>query len=578
MRRSKMLLLSLAACLVVGVVASSVLAQETPRKVGSWRDTCARCKKLHEAKPAATTCNQFVFDSTKSYDPNNKKISVKWDFGDGTTSTEPVVKHVYEKSGEYTVVLTVTNNAGTTCDTDVTTRKVVVNTPPRANFAAPEGACVNQDVTFDASSTTGNLANGTYNWDFGDGTKATGVTVVHAYKNHGTYKVRLMVDDNAKTSCSTDSIAKAIMVNSPPVAVAGRNRQICLSGNEAMMMSFDGSGSHDPNGKALTYEWDFGDGSTGTGMRVSHEYAKPGTYKVTLSVSNGGMSTCNMASDSINVSIFKGPSVKAGEDSSVCVGESVSFDGSGISGSGSDLKYHWDFGDGATAEEAKTTHSYAKGGTYRAVLSVNDGTGSRCSVASAAKEVTVGAPPAAKLAAVGAACTGENVLFDASGSNGNGGSLKYTWDFGDGTVQRGGSQVSHAYEKAGQYTAKVDVQRVSGSRCAPVETPCSIDSASTTIKVSSRPVAKILPCNACCVGKEVVFDGSMSSGDNLSYVWDFGDGSKGEGVKTTHTYTKRGTYRAMLTVNDNSGSKCSKSMDSATFNILEKPTSVIQVR
>jgi len=51
-------------------------------------------------------------------------------------------------------------------------------------------------------------------------------------------------------------------------------------------ITFDGSGSHDPNGAVVTYVWDFGEGSTGDGMIATHAYNSPGTYTVTLNVTD----------------------------------------------------------------------------------------------------------------------------------------------------------------------------------------------------------------------------------------------------------------------------------------------------
>ena len=94
----------------------------------SPREPCRTCVE----KAPGVCNNRFIFDATDSYDPNDLKLSFLWDFGDGTTSTEPVVTHSYAKGGTYNVTLTVTNTSGLKCDTSVSTRTVTVNTPPAA--------------------------------------------------------------------------------------------------------------------------------------------------------------------------------------------------------------------------------------------------------------------------------------------------------------------------------------------------------------------------------------------------------------------------------------------------------------
>jgi len=52
-------------------------------------------------------------------------------------------------------------------------------------------------------------------------------------------------------------------------------------------VNFSGGGSTDPDGDPLTYSWDFGDGSNGTGQTVTHVYNAAGTFNVTLTVNDG---------------------------------------------------------------------------------------------------------------------------------------------------------------------------------------------------------------------------------------------------------------------------------------------------
>ena len=538
----------------------------------SPREPCRTCVK----KAPGVCNNRFTFDATDSYDPNDLKLSFLWNLGDGTTSTEPVVTHSYAKGGTYTVTLTVTNTSGLKCDTSVSTRTVTVNTPPAAVLKGPKSGCANTALTFDASGSMDNTPeNLTYAWDFGDGTKAKGKTVSKKYAKGGIYYVALTVDDNANTPCSVDTAKQTIKINNPPVAEAGQDVSMCVAPGQAYKINFDGSGSSDADRDTLTYRWDFGDGQTGEGKRVSHTYTKGGSYTVKLMADDGSGSACAFDVDRVNVNLSKPPIARAGDDMAVCTGTSVILDGSGSSSEEGKLSYSWDLGDGTTTKGPKVKHTYTKGGVYTAILTVDNGRGTKCAVANDAVRVIVNSQPLAAIKGSGQICTGQNVKFDASGSKDpDGDSLVYMWDFGDGKVEKGSSRSAHTYTKGGNYTVTVSVN--DGRN-----TPCSRDAASMRVKVNTPPVADAGPNLVCCLGTENVFDGSASydpDGDSLTYSWDFGDGSGSKEAKTTHEYKKNGTYKITLTVDDGSGTVCSRSVDSFTASVKERPVSVIKVR
>jgi len=518
-------------------------------------------------------CNKFTFDATSSYDPNKEKISFLWDFGDGTTSTDPVVTHLYEKGGEYTVRLTVKDISGLECDTSVSTQKVKVNTPPQAAFSGPDAACTGNIVTFDAGETTDNTADMlTYSWDFGDGTKGEGKTASKIYQKGGTYKVKLNVNDNAGTACSSGEVFKTITVNSAPVADAGKDIDMCLTVDRDLKINFDGGKSYDPDGNALSYEWGFGDGQTASGKSVSHVFSKPGIYTVSLTVNDGRNSDCSVNTDAVMVRLNQQPIAYSGKDITTCAGSEVLLDGSFSKGEG--LKYSWDFGDGETAQGVKVKHTYTKPGNYEAVLTTDDEKQTSCSVASSGVKVFVNGAPQVILDNIGSACLGEKVKFDASAKDPDGDSLVYTWDFGDGTTAKGSASQSHVYNMGGTYRVEVSVDDKKA-------TMCSVSSAASKVRINSRPVANAGPNLVCCLNQETMFDGSGSSdldGDKLTYRWSFGDGTTQEGAKVKHAYTKSGKYIVMLTVDDNSGTSCSSANSSFEARVNEKPISVIKIK
>ena len=143
-------------------------------------------------------------------------------------------------------------------------------------------------VQFDGSGST--AYNGAtvagYVWDFGDGTaQASGATPTHIFATAGTYTITLTVtDSNGQTDTATNSVAVAA-TDQPPTASFTWG---ALDTSNPAKMSFDASASSDVDGQIVSYAWDFGDGTSGTGVLPSHTYVAAGTYPVTLSVIDNG--------------------------------------------------------------------------------------------------------------------------------------------------------------------------------------------------------------------------------------------------------------------------------------------------
>src|SRR5439155_321872 len=167
-----------------------------------------------------------------------------------------------------------------------------VNRPPTAAPGGPYGA---PDGTYTLNATFGDPGPLDGPWafsiDWGDGSPATtgsvtsqasAITGAHTYPTAGSYTLRVTVTDKDGGAGSGQLTLTVSAVNSPPKAVAGGP----YTGTEGTAVSFDGSGSSDPDGDALTYAWTFGDGSSGTGVRPAHAQPDNGTYTVTLTVTD----------------------------------------------------------------------------------------------------------------------------------------------------------------------------------------------------------------------------------------------------------------------------------------------------
>jgi len=159
--------------------------------------------------------------------------------------------------------------------------------------------------------------------------------------------------------------------NKNPIANAGPSKTAIVGDS----VSFDGSASNDPDGIIVSYSWDFGDGSTGSGVTTTHTYNVVGIYTVTLTVRDN-LGATGTATTTVTVKKNQKPIANAGSSRTVFVGKNVDFDGSGSSDlDGTITKYEWDFGDGSAGTGVGVSHSYSAKGTYTVTLTVTDNKG-----------------------------------------------------------------------------------------------------------------------------------------------------------------------------------------------------------
>lgn len=135
-------------------------------------------------------------------------------------------------------------------------------------------------ASFDASTSSdpgGSIVS--YAWSFGDGTFGSGISPNHLYAAGGTYDVTLTVTDNAGGIDTEEQQVTVVAQNVGPTASF-------TADPTNLDVDFDGTGSDDPDGSIVSYEWDFGDGGSALGATPSHSYAAAGTYNVTLTVTD----------------------------------------------------------------------------------------------------------------------------------------------------------------------------------------------------------------------------------------------------------------------------------------------------
>ncbi len=348
------------------------------------------------------------------------------------------------------------------------------------------------------------------------------------------------------------------------------------------------SASFDPANADITEVWNFGDGSSTPPMAapstVKHKFLSAGDFSVRLTVTNSfGL----QASSSTNVRVEEplAPSARltAGPTSGR-VPLKVTLDGSNSTDQndpalgGSNLSWSWRLGDGTVLDPIAGTPAegnvavqrgpasgpfevtFNKPGVYVLEMIVTNGFGK---TDTEIVDVRVSGPPPDQppVAVIRAAPrTGSGPLtveFSADESvDPEGGLLEYTWNFGDGSqLVRGVSVVSHTYTREQTYNATLTVTDESGqSDDAAIAIVVTDDQGSN----NGSPIARITTsATQGAAPFTVAFDASASSdpeGGNLSYAWDFGDGSDTAfGPQVEHVFREARNYSVVLVVSDSDG-------------------------
>jgi PKD repeat protein len=297
---------------------------------------------------------------------------------------------------------------------------------------------------------------------------------------------------------------------------------------------FDAGYSTDPDGSIANYDWDFGDGTTGSGVSASHTFATRNPYTVTLTVSDDSGATGSVSR------IVELNTAPVAYGYVTCNGVTCNFNGSPSSDSdGTIATYLWEFGDGRSALGAIVTHTYSTPGIYLATLTVTDNEGATGMQVRGAIATT---PP---IPSYTLTCARLTCAFDGSASTDPDGSItSYEWYFGDGYTGTG-SIASHTYPGSGTYYTALTVRDNLGIS--------TFVAKHVTVTATLPPSARF---TSSCTHLACVFDGSMSvaaEGTLTSHQWQFGDGTWGSGATASHTYAVAGTYSVLLTVRDSFG-------------------------
>ncbi|MBI4835818.1 MAG: PKD domain-containing protein [Candidatus Abawacabacteria bacterium] len=341
-------------------------------------------------------------------------------------------------------------------------------------------------------------------------------------------------------------------------------------------------------------QWDFGDGTTGTGPTLAHEFTQEGRFIVTVTATDAQGENVQ-ASTVVVINNIRPQAIVTVDKSTGPAPLKVKFDGSASKDpNGQIVNQQWKFGD--DSEPVNTLiaeHEYKKEGPYTAVLTLTD---NNFDTTEFPITITVGPPlnaPVIKLSTNPPLVEVEGkkvirgekplaVRFSAADSTDDGQIVSFDWEYGDGDQSESGKTVNHSFAQTGTYKITVrlkdDDNNVSEEN---IEVIVGNPKQGPQAAMITEPRAPERGSLEGVFPFQVSFNAETSrdpDGSIVAYEWDFGDNTeKVSGQRVTHTFTRAGTFSITLVVTDNDNQKSAPAMMSVQVKppTLEKP--IIQI-
>lgn len=408
------------------------------------------------ADPALVATNVPVaLSGAASSDPDGRVVSWCWELGDATPAAcedDATIAHAFARAGRYVVNLTVVDDAG--ARSAVWSRALDVgNALPVVDFSwtPAENATRDSLVRFTDLTSDPDGPVTARSWDFGDGTDSAAASPAHRFPGRGVYAVRLTVWDAAGASVTRER--HVTIENLPPTPAFSWEPRYPRALEPVRFQDLSQRG----DGPFARHEWDFGDGSTGTGATPVTSWARPGNYTVLLRVTDDVGDGASVV-DTIVVGnappqvdmTFRPPHPRSFDP--------VLFESRSVDPDGSIARVRWDFGDGGTSDLASPSHLFVAPGAYTVRLTVVDDLGLR-----AEREFTVeveNLPPRAEIVAPAEfAYAGVPTKLDGSASDPDGYVASARWEIvGDGGAHAAsvdGLDAEHVFPFPGVYRLRL---------------------------------------------------------------------------------------------------------------------------
>lgn len=294
-------------------------------------------------------------------------------------------------------------------------------------------------------------------------------------------------------------------------------------------------------GAITSWNWSFGNGNTGVGSATKTEiYTNPGTYTVTLVVSDGNQTS----SSSQTIIVFANPvALFSATPLTGCPPLSVTFSDSSIVGSADLTSWSWVFGDGNIGTGDTLMHNYSNSGNYSVTLNITDQNG--C-VDSEQKQnfISVSPPPVISFSSTQTFSCEPPLTVNFSNNSSGTAPLSYVWILEDGDTSNVANP-SHIYNDIGNYDIYLTVTDSKG---------CSVDTFLNNFVNVSNVIADFTSADTVCKSTATVFTNASIGG--TSFLWNFGDGTATSTLQNpSHSFANIGQYTITLIATENANCK-----------------------
>jgi gliding motility-associated-like protein len=465
-----------------------------------------------------------------------------WDFCDGGVSMQQNPCHTFSSNPNipgscFCVTLIATNSQG--CSSSLTRNNYICLTPPpTANFYANQQLICSPPYAvqfFDSSISVNGLS---YQWNFGDpasgaNNTSTDRNPIHIFSGPGVYHVSLTIRDTLCNQTATITKNNYIRVGnitanfsiSPATACAGSPVQFTDSST----------------GNPVSWLWNFGvAGASSTQQNPSYTYANPGTYTVSLRVTDAaGCTDDTVMNNTVVVQALPTANITSSGTISCRAPFSVSFNSNASPG----VTYLWNFGDGNTSTLANPVHTYTTPGNFTVSLTVRNAAG--CTYTQTRQNyIQIDPTVVAFNTTTPQGCVPLTVDFtDASTSLDP--IISWLWNFDDpGSGINNTSTLqnpSHVFNTPGIFNVSLTITTQGGcsatiTRVIRVGNPPNINFSVSDVQV--------------CVNTPITFTDLSGLGPGATYLWNFG-GATANTPNAVYTYDQPGTYTVIFTVGVN---------------------------